>query len=121
MHLPIKITIAVAAPLIAALATALTAPTPASAGPGIDFDLGVGFAAPPSTGVPGGYAADNLNYHRRLPIEHVLEKLKRRQYTDFRNITLRKGRYRIRCTKYGHRYKVIVDAYTGGIVRVRPI
>ena len=114
---PTMIVIAATAALIAVL----TVPVPASAGPGIDFDLALGFGAPPAAGVPGGYAADNLNYGQRLPIEYVLEKLRQRRYTDFRNITLRKGRYRIRCLKYGHRYKVIVDAYTGGILRIRPI
>lgn len=117
---PVKITIAAAAFLAAILMTTLTAPSPASAGPDINFDIELGFGPPP-VGIPGAYAADDLNYYRRLPVEHVLKRLRRLNYKGFANITLRKGRYRIRCFKYGHRYKVIVDAYTGGIVRIRPI
>ncbi len=63
----------------------------------------------------------NLQIFKQMPLERILERLRRQRYSDFQRITIRRGVYRIRCMKYGHRYKLSVDAYTGRIIRIRPI
>ncbi len=96
-----------------------SASTVAASQPGIELSNWVH-----KVGSPGFEQYDsgqNLYLFNQMPLERILERLRRQRYSDFQRITIRRGIYRIRCMKYGHRYKLSVDAYTGRIIRVRPI
>lgn len=107
--------------MFVALTAVTAAKAPATAEPRLGLEVSLKVQQVSDRGLGRYDAGQNLKFFKQMPLERILERLRLQRYTNFRRITVRRGVYRIRCTKYGYRYKLFVDAYTGRIIRIRQI